>query len=243
MKRTWPHVAILSFLLTLILPSVAFAHVTVSPEEVQPGTTQTFTVVAPTEKDVPTTGISLRIPEGFEVTSVQSPPGGWRGGAEDGSVSWSGGEIGAGGIEITSPEGEVIPMGESQEFTFEASTPEAPDAYAWPVSQTYKDGSVVEWAGPNDSEKPAPVVQVAAGGPESTAPKSAGHHDNDEGAGSHGHAGGGGENAATRNAGDQGPPYALVGTGVLVACAATLGLVALRGRGGSSGNAGRRQGP
>ncbi len=252
MKRAWPRVVILSFLLTLVLPSAAFAHVTVSPEEVQPGATQTFTVAVPTEKDIPTTGVSLRIPDGFEVSGVQSPPGGWRGGVEDGSVAWSGGEIGAGGFEITSPEGEVIPMGESQEFTFDARTPETPGTYAWPVSQSYEDGSVVKWSGPTDSEAPAPAVQVAA--PEGTTPESAGHEhgsgghehgsgDHDHGAGDHEHAGDGQQNAVAQTGGNSNSPYMLLGVGVLAALAATTGLVVLRGRGRTPGNTGRRPRP
>lgn len=229
MNRAWPRVVILSFLLTLILPSAALAHVTVSPEEVEPGTTQMFTVSVPTEKDIPTTGVSLEIPEGFEVVGVTSPSGGWRGGVEDGSVAWSGGEIGATGIEITSPEGGVIPMGESQDFTFEAGTPESPGGYAWPVSQTYKDGSVVEWAGPADSEDPAPVVEVAASGPEGTAEGTG--HEHGEGAGNHEHGTGEQENATASTGGGPVSSYMLVGIGVLAACAATAGIALLRGRG------------
>ena len=65
-------------------------------------------------------------------------------------------EIGAGGTEITSPEGEEIQMGESEEFAFEARALEEPGEYAWAATQTYEDGSAVEWSGPVDSEKPAP---------------------------------------------------------------------------------------
>lgn len=101
-------------------------------------------------------------------------------------MAWSGGEIGTKGVGITSPEGEVIPTGESQEFTFRARTPESPCGYAWPASQTYKDGSVVEWAGPADSEDPAPVVEVATSGPESTASEATGHEPG-EGTGAHDH--------------------------------------------------------
>lgn len=234
MKRAWPRVLALGFLLTFVLPGAALAHVTVSPEEVQPGSTQTFTVVVPTEKEIPTTGVSLRIPEGFEVVGVRSPSDGWRGGVEDGSVAWSGGEIGAGGMEFTSPEGEVVSMGESQEFTFEARTPETPGAYAWPVSQTYKDGSVVKWAGPTDSEEPAPVVEVAGSGPEGTTREGGGHEhgsgNHDHGAGNHEHAADG-QGAASEDGGGPAFPYMLLGAGVLAAFAATTGLVVLRGRG------------
>ena len=246
MRGTWAKVGILSLLLTVALPGAAFAHVTVSPEEVQPGVTQKFTVVVPTEKEIPTTGVSLEIPDGFEVSSVPSPSGGWRGGVEDGAVAWSGGEIGAAEFEITSPEGEIIPMGESQEFTFEARAPEAPGAYAWPASQTYENGSVVEWAGPADSEDPAPVVRIAATGPEGTTAEGAGHH-HDPGTGEHGHGAGNGQagngQAADEPEGNPNPPYVLLGVGVLAAGAATAGVAVLRGKSRGSGTTGRRPGP
>lgn len=162
--------------------------------------------------------------------------------AENGVLVWSGGEIGAGGMEITSPEGEVIPIGESQEFTFEAKTPETPGAYAWPTSQTYKDGSVVEWAGPADSEESAPFVTVAAGGPEATTPEGAGHHGPDEGAGDHEHAAGGQQNAAASTGAGPVSAYVIVGIRVVVACTATAGLILLRSRGQASPT-GRRPRP
>ena len=35
---------------------------------------------------------------------------------------------------------------------------------AWPVTQTYASGEVVEWAGPEDSDTPASVTRVTADG-------------------------------------------------------------------------------
>ena len=156
MVSVWWRIVISCCLLTLFLPDVALAHVEISPDEVSPGSIRAFAIVVPTEKEVPTTGVSLEIPEGFEVVGAQAPSGGWRGSVGDGSVRWSGGEIGAGGTEITSPEGEEIQMGESEEFAFEARALEEPGEYAWAATQTYEDGSAVEWSGPVDSEKPAP---------------------------------------------------------------------------------------
>lgn len=240
-------VVVSSFLLTLVLSGAAFAHVTVSPGQVQPGATQQFTAVVPTEKDIPTTEVRLEIPDGFEVVEVRSPGGGWRGAVQGGAVTWSGGEIGAGNLEITSPEGEVIPMGESEEFTFEARAPESPGSYAWPATQTYEDGSAVEWAGPSDSAAPAPIIEVVATGQESTS-GDAGHHDHgsgvahEHGPGDHEHTTGGQEAAASGS----GPssPFLLAGVGALVASTATVvGMAFLRNRDrapATTGRAGRR---
>lgn len=236
MISAWKKVAVWSFLLLFALPGVAFAHVTVSPERAQPGAIKEFTAVVPTEKDVPTTGVRLEVPEGFEVVGVGSPGGGWRGVVENGAVAWSGGEIGAGNMEITSPEGEVIPMGESEEFTFKARTPQEPGSYAWPTTQTYDDGSAVEWSGPTDSEAPAPTVEVVASGPEN-APANAGDHDHNPGA-AHEHSPGAGDHEhppngareAAASSGGPSPPFVLAGVGVVVASAATVGAAFLRNK-------------
>ena len=48
----------------------------------------------------------------------------------------------------------------------QAQTPEEPGGYPWRATQTYEDGSTVEWTGAPDSEEPASVVEVVSGGPE-----------------------------------------------------------------------------
>lgn len=145
MRRAVLRAAVLSTFLTLAVASAAWAHVEISPGGARAGSTETFAAEVPTEKDIPTTGVRLKVPEGFEVTDVQSPAG-WQGKLEGGSIVWSGGEIG---------EDEV------QEFTFEARTPDEAGEYALKTFQTYQDGSVVEWIGAADSEEPAPVIEVA----------------------------------------------------------------------------------
>lgn len=148
MRKAVARVAVLSALLTLAVSSTAWAHVEISPESASPGGAETFTAEVPTEKDVPTTGVRLQVPEGFSVTGVEAPEG-WRGGLEGNSITFSGGEIG---------EDEV------QEFTFEASTPDQAGEFAWKTYQTYQDGSVVAWTGSPDSDAPAPVVEIAQSG-------------------------------------------------------------------------------
>lgn len=44
--------------------------------------------------------------------------------------------------------------------SFGAQTPKKAGEYAFPVDQTYSDGTVVSWSGPKDSANPAPVVTV-----------------------------------------------------------------------------------
>ena len=149
--------------LMLLAPGMAWAHVTVSPEEVPADSYQVLTVRAPTEKDIPTTEIRVEVPEGFTVTGVRPVPG-WQSDFEEDAgviraITWSGGEI--------QPQ-------EFQEFAIQAKTPEETGEYSWRVYQTYEDGSVVQWTGPpeehgggemeSEDSGPASVVEVVRGG-------------------------------------------------------------------------------
>src|SRR5918997_3884974 len=137
------------------MAGVAWAHVRVLPEEVAADSFEVFTVRGPTEKDIPTTEIRVEVPEGFTVSRVE-PVSGWDYELEEEAgvvraITWSGGEI-----------GET----EFRQFNVQGKTPEEPGEYPWNAYQTYEDGSVVEWVGPEDSEEPASVVRVAEGGAE-----------------------------------------------------------------------------
>lgn len=134
--------------LTLAFAGAAWAHVEVSPGQVPAGTTETFTVEVPTEKEVPTTEVRLELPEGFEATGAEAPSD-WQSEVRGNALVWTGGEI---------------PVADSEEFSFEATVPEEAGSFALDAIQTYEDGSVVEWTGAADSEEPAPVLEVAAGG-------------------------------------------------------------------------------
>ena len=59
----------------LSVTAPVWAHVVVSPEEVTAGEYETLTVSVPTEKEIPTTEIRVKVPEGFVFSGVQSVPG------------------------------------------------------------------------------------------------------------------------------------------------------------------------
>jgi uncharacterized protein YcnI len=162
LRTAWFSVAVLSAFLTLAVTSVASAHVRVLPEEVPADTFEVFTVRVPTEKDVPTTEVRVEVPEGFEVSRVEPVPG-WDYDLEEAAglvsaITWSGGEI-----------GET----EFQQFDVQGRTPQEPGDYPWRAFQTYEDGSVAEWVGPEDSEEPASVVRVVEGDPTDSAAQEA----------------------------------------------------------------------
>ena len=155
MRTRWLWVLLLLTCLLLATAGVAWAHVRVLPEEVPADTFEVFTVRVPTEKDIPTTEVRVEVPEGLTVSRVQPMPS-WDYELEEEAgvvraITWSGGEIGA---------------TEFQQFDVQGKTPEEPGEYPWNAYQTYEDGSVVEWVGPEGSEEPASVVRVAEGGAE-----------------------------------------------------------------------------
>jgi uncharacterized protein YcnI len=137
----------------LVAAASASAHAEVSPAVALAKSGQLFTLAVPTEKeDVTTTKIELTPPGGFAIDSFVPSPGWTRHVKSTGSgeeteiqqVTWSGGNV---------------PSEEDAVFQFLASADTA-KTYAFKVRQTYSDGSVVDWTGPESSDTPAPQVEV-----------------------------------------------------------------------------------
>src|SRR4051812_36632548 len=102
----------------LLAAMPVLAHVVVKPSQVGVGAFQTFSIGVPVEKDVPTIGLRLIVPEGLEYVSPNVKPG-WRiamkksGTGENAKVteiSWTGG---------------LIPAGQRDDFVFSAKVPSA----------------------------------------------------------------------------------------------------------------------
>lgn len=140
-------------LVALALPAGAFAHAEVSPPVVLAGHSEVFTLAVPTEQDgAVTTKVELTPPAGFAIDSFVPAPGWKRTVAQRGSgdsavitkVTWTGGKV---------------PTGEDAAFSFLAA-PASATTYDFEVRQTYSDGTVVDWNGPESSDTPAPTVEV-----------------------------------------------------------------------------------
>lgn len=137
----------------LTLCGAALAHADISPAVGLSGTGQLFTLAVPTEKEgLTTTQVELRPPGGFSIDSFVPSPGWSRDVQTSGSehdseithVTWSGGNV---------------PHDEDAIFQFVASA-DSSKTYSFSVRQTYSDGTVVDWAGPESSDSPAPVVEL-----------------------------------------------------------------------------------
>jgi uncharacterized protein YcnI len=145
-----------------IAPAVASAHAEISPKVSLAGKLQLYSLAVPTEKEgVTTTKVVLTVPGGFGIDSFVPPPAGWtqqlkQTGSGDNAVitqvTWSGGKT---------------PTGEDSLFQFLAQ-PASATTYTFQVQQTYSDGSIVNWAGSESSDSPAPTIEakssIGAGG-------------------------------------------------------------------------------
>jgi uncharacterized protein YcnI len=141
-------------LAALATAAAASAHAIVSPAVALDKKLQQFTLSVPTEKEnLTTTEIELTVPSGFAIDSFEPPPAGWKmnvqatGSGEEAvvqKVTWSGGHV---------------PTDLDAVFRFNASTTGA-KTYTFSVRQTYSDGSVVDWTGPESSDTPAPTIEA-----------------------------------------------------------------------------------
>jgi uncharacterized protein YcnI len=146
-------VGVAAALVGLAAASSAWAHAEISPPIAKSKTTQLFTLAVPTEKEgLTTTKVELTPPSGFGIDSFV-PSVGWKrevkstGSGENTEiqqVTWTGG---------------AVPTEEDAVFQF-LGNPDSSKTYTFKVRQTYSDGSVVDWSGPESSDTPAPVIEA-----------------------------------------------------------------------------------
>ena len=142
-------------LAALTITAAASAHAKVSPSVVASNDSEVFTLAVPTEKEnATTTSIELTLPKGFGIDSFFPSPGWMRSVQTTGSgesavvqkVTWTGGKV---------------PTDEDAAFSFLAST-SGSGTYTFTVRQTYSDGSIVDWSGPESSDSPAPTIKAVS---------------------------------------------------------------------------------
>ena len=137
----------------LAFTGAAWAHAEVSPAVVLAKHAQEYGLLVPTEKEnLTTTSVELTVPSGFAIDSFVPAPG-WKrteqttGSGEEAivqKVTWSGGKV---------------PTGEAAAFHFLATANDS-KTYEFTVRQTYSDGSIVDWSGPESSDTPAPTIEA-----------------------------------------------------------------------------------
>jgi uncharacterized protein YcnI len=138
--------------ITLVLAGRASAHAIMSPPVAKTKDSQQFTLSVPTEEEgATTTEIELTVPDGLAVDSFEPTPGWKREEQATGSgeerviqkVTWTGGKV---------------PTDEDAVFRFNGSL-DSSKTYTVPIRQTYSNGKVVDWSGPESSDTPAPRIE------------------------------------------------------------------------------------
>jgi uncharacterized protein len=156
--------------LGLAVPAAAQAHVTLQPSTAPAGGFARLDVRVPNEtEDADTTKVQLQLPDGFAEASFEPVPG-W-------SVKVAKTKL---ATPVKTDDGEVteqvsmvtwtghgsqgrIPPGAFQDFGLSVQVPgKAGDTLTFKALQTYSNGEVVRWIGPEDSDNPAPTVSVEA---------------------------------------------------------------------------------
>jgi periplasmic copper chaperone A len=138
----------------LIVPALASAHARVSPPVSVAGKLQLYSLAVPTQKsNLTTSKIVMTVPAGFGIDSFVPPPPGWQQ-----SIQQTGSGDSAVITKVTWTGGKT-PTGEDSLFQFLAQ-PASSKTYTFQVEQTYSDGSIVNWSGPESSAAPAPTIDA-----------------------------------------------------------------------------------
>jgi uncharacterized protein YcnI len=133
-----------------MIPASAVAHVTVSPKSSGRGAWEKYDLRMPNEKPAAaTTKLEVRFPAGLRVVSFEDKPG-W---TVEPLRDSAGAITGARWTGNLPPERFV-------DFGIVAVNPKEGADLVWSASQTYSDGTVVDWSGPKGSRAPAPVVEL-----------------------------------------------------------------------------------
>ena len=157
----------------LLAPAAAQAHVTLQPDTAPAGGFTRLDVRVPNERDdAGTTKVDVQLPPGFIAASYEPVPGwkvkvtrakaetpidtgeGLKSDTQVSRITWTGdGEQG------------IVEAGEFQDFGLSLKMPEgkAGDTLIFKALQTYDDGQVVRWIGPEDADEPAPIVTLDTG--------------------------------------------------------------------------------
>jgi uncharacterized protein YcnI len=140
-------------LVSLALPAAALAHARVSPAVSLSGELQLYSLAVPTEKEnASTTKIVLTVPKGFSIDSFVPSPG-WK------RVEQSTGSGDSAVIQKVTWSGGSVPTEEDSLFQFLAQ-PAKSGTYTFQVQQTYSDGSIVDWSGPESAADPGPTIET-----------------------------------------------------------------------------------
>lgn len=133
----------------LAAPAAAGAHAVITPGASRPAELQRYTLVVPTEREVPTTAVSIKVPPAISFLLVEQTPG-WRARLEK-----RGGKP-----DVVRFTGGSIPPDFFASFHVIARNPVEQGTLVWKVDQRYADGQSVLWAGPPSSDTAGPRTTI-----------------------------------------------------------------------------------
>jgi uncharacterized protein YcnI len=137
----------------LVAATGASAHARISPAVSLSKELQLYSLAVPTEKEgKTTTEIMLTVPNGFSIDSFVPSPG-WK------RVEQTTGSGANAVIQKVTWKGGKVPTEEDSLFQF-LGQPSKAGTYTFQVQQTYSDGSIVNWSGPESSDSPSPVIEA-----------------------------------------------------------------------------------
>jgi periplasmic copper chaperone A len=133
-----------------LVPAVASGHTEISPDRVRGGASQLFTLHVEDERaDAVTTRVALQLPAGVELVALPRSEA-WRARANGRVVTWLSGGV----------DGSVT-------LRIRLRLPDRAGELRFPAVQTYSNGDVDRWIGPDAAEQPAAAIRVRPGPPES----------------------------------------------------------------------------
>jgi uncharacterized protein YcnI len=166
-RRGWTGAAAATLTGALALPAAAGAHVTVDPSEAPAEGFVVENVRVPNEEQsASTTKVTVKFPDGFAEVSFQPVPG-WSVKVKKTKLATpittdEGDKLTEQVAQVTWSGGKIAP-GQFQDFSVSMQMPDkAGAALTFKALQTYDNGKVVRWIGPESSQNPAPQVKVTA---------------------------------------------------------------------------------
>jgi uncharacterized protein YcnI len=161
--------------LALVPALTAYAHVTVSSTDASPGGFGKVVFRVPNESDAAnTTAVSVQLPTDtpFPFVSVGAVPG-WTAATTTSPLAEP---VEVEGFTVTeavstvtwTADGDGLPPEQFIEFALSVGPfPDGVDQFVFPATQTYSDGTVVNWSDPSvegeeEPEHPAPVLSLTA---------------------------------------------------------------------------------
>jgi uncharacterized protein YcnI len=155
--------------------SPAWAHVKVEPESAPKGSDAVLAFVVPNEKDPQTTTkVVVQFPTDHPIAeALVEPIAGWTAEAtqftvqtpiqtDDGPVTSA-----VKDVTWTAADGKGIAVDAFQEFRVSVGLPDDADSLSFPTTQTYSDGSTVNWVqvtppGGPEPDDPVPVLTLTS---------------------------------------------------------------------------------